>query len=160
MSTSGSKTSSEAKNTLTDTINAIEEHEPGKFGPCGGYSRALAVINMTWMAGLMTGPVLGGFLVETFGFFVLHCCLGKSLNEYTRQFSDRTRGRQLYSRMCRSTFPPLCSVCIYWEVIYDYGFSTSNTKVMFKIAPEIVSFYVTYLICFPQSIAICNYSSS
>ncbi|OJI99509.1 hypothetical protein ASPVEDRAFT_81122 [Aspergillus versicolor CBS 583.65] len=59
-----------------DTINAIEEREPGKFGPHGGYARALAVINMTWMAGLMTGPVLGGLLVETAGYFVLHCCLG------------------------------------------------------------------------------------
>lgn len=71
---------------VLDTINAIEEREPGKFGPCGGYSRALAVINMTWMAGLMTGPVLGGFLVETAGYFVLHCCLGKSLNDMDDDF--------------------------------------------------------------------------
>lgn len=42
---------------------------------------------MTWMAGLMTGPVLGGLLAETFGYFVLHCCLGKvPPSEYRRHF--------------------------------------------------------------------------
>lgn len=106
----------EAKNILLDTINAVEERDPGKFGPCGGYARALAVINMTWMAGLMTGPVLGGFIVETAGYFVLHCCLGKSLNGHRRRFSDFSRCLKLYSRMCRSAFPALCSVFIYREV--------------------------------------------
>ena len=29
------------------------------------------------MAGLMSGPLLAGFVVETFGYFELQCCLGE-----------------------------------------------------------------------------------
>ncbi|KAJ5899845.1 hypothetical protein N7495_004589 [Penicillium taxi] len=60
----------------TETIDALEVREPGKFGPNGGFTRALAVINMTWMAGLITGPLLAEFVVGSFGYFVLQCCLG------------------------------------------------------------------------------------
>ncbi|KAJ5331609.1 hypothetical protein N7476_001392, partial [Penicillium atrosanguineum] len=61
----------------TETIDALEALEPGKFGSNGGYSRAMAMTSMTWMAGLMTGPLLAEFVVETFGYFELQCCLGK-----------------------------------------------------------------------------------
>ncbi|KAJ5676860.1 uncharacterized protein N7477_002493 [Penicillium maclennaniae] len=61
----------------TETIDALEAREPGKFGSNGGYSRAMAMTSMTWMAGLMTGPLLAEIVVETFGYFELQCCLGK-----------------------------------------------------------------------------------
>ncbi|KAJ5532888.1 hypothetical protein N7494_009440 [Penicillium frequentans] len=60
----------------TETIDELEAREPGKFGSNGGYSRALALTSMTWMAGLMCGPLLAGFVMETFGYFELQCCLG------------------------------------------------------------------------------------
>ncbi|KAJ6090216.1 hypothetical protein N7486_009031 [Penicillium sp. IBT 16267x] len=59
-----------------ETIDELEAREPGKFGPNGGYSRALALTSMTWMAGLMSGPLLAELVVETFGYFGLQCCLG------------------------------------------------------------------------------------
>ncbi|KAJ5752064.1 hypothetical protein N7520_008981 [Penicillium odoratum] len=60
----------------TETIDAVEAREPGKFGPNGGYSRAIAVTSMTWMAGLMTGPLLAEFVMGHFGYFELQLCLG------------------------------------------------------------------------------------
>ncbi|KAF3391744.1 hypothetical protein F1880_007445 [Penicillium rolfsii] len=59
----------------TETIDALESRQPGIFGPNGGYSRAIAVTSMTWMAGLMTGPLLAEFMVGNFGYFGLQCCL-------------------------------------------------------------------------------------
>ncbi|OKO89546.1 hypothetical protein PENSUB_13612 [Penicillium subrubescens] len=61
----------------TETIDALEVRQPGIFGPNGGYSRAIAVTSMTWMAGLMTGPLLAEFMVGMFGYFELQCCLGE-----------------------------------------------------------------------------------
>lgn len=60
-----------------ETIDALEAHQPGIFGPNGGYSRAIAVTSMTWMAGLMTGPLLAEFMVGNFGYFELQCVLGE-----------------------------------------------------------------------------------
>ncbi|KAI2786902.1 hypothetical protein POX_g09298 [Penicillium oxalicum] len=58
------------------TVAAVEDREPGVFGPNGGYSRAMAIVNMAWMAGLMCGPLLAEALLPHFGYFVLHCTLG------------------------------------------------------------------------------------
>ncbi|KAI9369431.1 major facilitator superfamily domain-containing protein [Aspergillus egyptiacus] len=60
----------------TETVDAIEKRDPGRFGGNEGYSRALAVTSMAWMAGLMTGPGLAGILVQRFGYLELQCCLG------------------------------------------------------------------------------------
>ncbi|OQE24595.1 hypothetical protein PENSTE_c007G08778 [Penicillium steckii] len=60
----------------TETIDALEARKPGISGPNGGYSRALSMINMTWMAGLMVGPLLAELVIGNFGFFELQCCLG------------------------------------------------------------------------------------
>lgn len=60
-----------------ETVDILEAREPGKFGSNGGYSRAIAVTSMAWMAGLMTGGFLAGFVMESFGYFELQCCLGK-----------------------------------------------------------------------------------
>ncbi|KAJ5470277.1 hypothetical protein N7530_007634 [Penicillium desertorum] len=59
----------------TATVDELEELHPGIFGPYGGYSRAVAVTNMSWMSGLLVGPILAGFMVERFGYFELQCVL-------------------------------------------------------------------------------------
>ncbi|KAJ6136954.1 hypothetical protein N7497_012206 [Penicillium chrysogenum] len=59
----------------TETIDLLETRQPGIFGPHGGYSRAIALTSMTWMAGLLTGPLLAGLVVEQFGYFELQCVL-------------------------------------------------------------------------------------
>jgi hypothetical protein len=32
---------------------------------------------MSWMSGLLVGPILAGFMVEQFGYLELQCILGK-----------------------------------------------------------------------------------
>ncbi|KAJ5795004.1 hypothetical protein N7457_001603 [Penicillium paradoxum] len=59
----------------TETVDELEDLYPGIFGPYGGYSRAMAITNMSWMSGLLVGPVLAGFMVERFGYFELQCVL-------------------------------------------------------------------------------------
>ncbi|KAJ5117924.1 major facilitator superfamily domain-containing protein [Penicillium atrosanguineum] len=60
----------------TEAIDILEAENPGVFGPNGGYSRALSITNMTWMAGLMTGPLLAELIIGHFGYFELQCSLG------------------------------------------------------------------------------------
>ncbi|KAJ5197176.1 hypothetical protein N7449_007655 [Penicillium cf. viridicatum] len=59
----------------TATVDELEDLHPGIFGPYGGYSRAVAITNMSWMSGLLVGPILAGFMVERFGYFELQCVL-------------------------------------------------------------------------------------
>ncbi|KAL2828671.1 major facilitator superfamily domain-containing protein [Aspergillus cavernicola] len=59
----------------TETIDLLEARQPGIFGPHGGYSRAIALTSMVWAAGLLTGPLLAGLVVELFGYFELQCLL-------------------------------------------------------------------------------------
>ncbi|KAJ9482067.1 hypothetical protein VN97_g11376 [Penicillium thymicola] len=59
----------------TSTVDELEDLHPGIFGPYGGYSRAVAITNMSWMSGLLVGPILAGFMVERFGYFELQCVL-------------------------------------------------------------------------------------
>ncbi|KAJ5146178.1 uncharacterized protein N7515_000742 [Penicillium bovifimosum] len=59
----------------TETVDELEDLHPGIFGPYGGYSRAVAVTNMSWMSGLLVGPILAGFMVEQFGYYELQCVL-------------------------------------------------------------------------------------
>ncbi|PKY04684.1 MFS general substrate transporter [Aspergillus campestris IBT 28561] len=60
----------------TEAVDKLEESHPGIFGKYGGYSRAVAITSMSWTMGLMVGPVLGGFMVERFGYFELQCVQG------------------------------------------------------------------------------------
>ncbi|KAL2859617.1 major facilitator superfamily domain-containing protein [Aspergillus pseudodeflectus] len=59
----------------TETIDLLEERQPGIFGPNGGYSRAIALTSMVWAAGLLSGPLLAGVVVERLGYFELQCAL-------------------------------------------------------------------------------------
>ncbi|CDM29354.1 hypothetical protein DTO013E5_5294 [Penicillium roqueforti] len=59
----------------TATVDELEDLHPGVFGPYGGYSRAISITNMSWMSGLLVGPILAGFMVERFGYFELQCVL-------------------------------------------------------------------------------------
>ncbi|KAJ5851736.1 uncharacterized protein N7529_011121 [Penicillium soppii] len=59
----------------TETVDELEDQSPGIFGPYGGYSRAVAITNMSWMSGLLVGPILAGFMVEKFGYLELQCVL-------------------------------------------------------------------------------------
>ncbi|QQK43315.1 Major facilitator superfamily domain, general substrate transporter [Penicillium digitatum] len=59
----------------TATVDELEGLHPGIFGPYGGYSRAVAVTNMTWMSGLLVGPILAGYMVERFGYLELQWVL-------------------------------------------------------------------------------------
>ncbi|KAJ5360542.1 hypothetical protein N7517_009733 [Penicillium concentricum] len=59
----------------TKTVDELETLHPGIFGPYGGYSRAVATTNMSWMSGLLVGPILAGFMVERFGYLNLQCVL-------------------------------------------------------------------------------------
>ncbi|KAL3448046.1 major facilitator superfamily domain-containing protein [Aspergillus insuetus] len=59
----------------TETIDFLEARQPGIFGPNGGYSRAIALTSMVWAAGLLSGPLLAGLVVERFGYFELQCVL-------------------------------------------------------------------------------------
>ncbi|KAF9887346.1 hypothetical protein FE257_010341 [Aspergillus nanangensis] len=53
----------------TTTVDEIEANHPGIFGRNGGYSRALAITNMSWTLGSLVGPVLSGQLVESVGYY-------------------------------------------------------------------------------------------
>ncbi|CAG8117722.1 unnamed protein product [Penicillium salamii] len=59
----------------TETVDELEAQNPGIFGPYGGYSRAVAITNMSWMSGLLVGPILTGLMVEKLGYFELQCVL-------------------------------------------------------------------------------------
>ncbi|KAL5343681.1 major facilitator superfamily domain-containing protein [Aspergillus crustosus] len=59
----------------TETIDLLETRQPGIFGRNGGYSRAIALTSMVWSAGLLTGPLLAGLVVEQLGYFELQCIL-------------------------------------------------------------------------------------
>ncbi|KXG49863.1 Major facilitator superfamily domain, general substrate transporter [Penicillium griseofulvum] len=59
----------------TSTVDELENLHPGIFGLYGGYSRAVAITNMSWMSGLLVGPILAGFMVERFGYLDLQCVL-------------------------------------------------------------------------------------
>lgn len=60
-------------------MDKLEARHPGIFGLRGGYSRAIAITNMALMAGLLTGPVISGFVIERYGYFELQCIIGKLL---------------------------------------------------------------------------------
>ncbi|KAJ5354039.1 hypothetical protein N7541_006603 [Penicillium brevicompactum] len=60
---------------LNGTVDELEEQSPGIFGSHGGYSRAVAMTNMTWMSGLLVGPILAGLMVERLGYFELQSVL-------------------------------------------------------------------------------------
>ncbi|KAI9370351.1 MFS general substrate transporter [Aspergillus egyptiacus] len=60
----------------TEAVDQLEESHPGIFGVHGGYSRAVAITSMSWTMGLFIGPILGGFMVERFGYFELQAVLG------------------------------------------------------------------------------------
>lgn len=62
---------------VLETVDELEAQNPGIFGPYGGYSRAVAITNMSWMSGLLVGPLLTGLMVEKLGYFELQCVLGK-----------------------------------------------------------------------------------
>ncbi|CAG7965326.1 unnamed protein product [Penicillium salamii] len=59
----------------TETVDELEAQSPGIFGPYGGYSRAVAITNMSWMSGLLVGPILTGLMVENLGYLELQCVL-------------------------------------------------------------------------------------
>ncbi|KAJ5352175.1 major facilitator superfamily domain-containing protein [Penicillium brevicompactum] len=60
----------------TEAIDILEAENPGVSGPNGGYARALSITNTSWMAGLMTGPLLAELITGNFDYFKLQCCLG------------------------------------------------------------------------------------
>lgn len=72
-----------------EAVDELEARHPGIFGPSGGYSRAMAATNMSWMAGLLTGPILTGLVVERFGYFELQCVLSGSPSSF---FSSMLNG--------------------------------------------------------------------
>lgn len=78
----------------TETVDELEARHPGIFGPAGGYSRAMAVTNMSWMGGLLTGPILTAFVIERFGYFELQCILALAsfLGGVTAVFNLSTTG--------------------------------------------------------------------
>lgn len=68
-----------AYRSYAETIDELETLHPGIFGTRSGYSRAMAVTGMAWMAGLLVGPALAGFVAERFGYFEVQCVLGEFL---------------------------------------------------------------------------------
>ncbi|KAJ5677599.1 uncharacterized protein N7477_003232 [Penicillium maclennaniae] len=59
----------------TETVDTLETRDPGVFGKGRGYSRAIALTGMSWMTGLLVGPILAGVVVEKFGFYELQLIL-------------------------------------------------------------------------------------
>lgn len=43
-----------------DVVDELETSNPGIFGPHGGYSRACAISSMSWMLGMLLGPIISG----------------------------------------------------------------------------------------------------
>ncbi|KAJ5122701.1 Major facilitator superfamily domain general substrate transporter, partial [Penicillium atrosanguineum] len=50
------------------TIDSLETRYPGVFGKGRGFSPAIALTGMSWMTGLLVGPILAGVVVEQFEF--------------------------------------------------------------------------------------------
>lgn len=65
----------------SETVDELEEQTPGIFGSHGGYSRVVAITNMSWMSGLLVGPILAGPMVERLGYFELQCVLGRFMRQ-------------------------------------------------------------------------------
>ncbi|CAG7919284.1 unnamed protein product [Penicillium olsonii] len=80
----------------TETVDELEEQSPGIFGPYGGYSRAVAITNMSWMSGLLVGPILAGLIVDKVGYFELQCVLGKLTHSTSGQAWNSKIAPSLY----------------------------------------------------------------
>jgi MFS family permease len=63
---------------------------PGVFGQGRGYSRAIALTGMSWMGGLLVGPILAGIVVERLGFFELQFMLSKCSTVFDLKLSCLT----------------------------------------------------------------------
>ncbi|KAJ5281045.1 hypothetical protein N7478_006417 [Penicillium angulare] len=59
----------------TVAVNELQTEYPGKFGPNGGKSRALAISGVATILGSCVGPIFGGLLNEQFGYYVMNCVL-------------------------------------------------------------------------------------
>ncbi|KAI5362737.1 putative major facilitator superfamily, MFS transporter superfamily [Septoria linicola] len=60
---------------MTVTLSELEDRYPGTFGPHGGSSRMFSLAGIAFNVGLMVGPLLGGALADTFGFYYMMCAL-------------------------------------------------------------------------------------
>ena len=61
---------------LTVAVDEREKAQPGIFGPRGAYGRAYSLMNMTWSAGAIVGPVIAGSIVNNVGWATLAWVLG------------------------------------------------------------------------------------
>lgn len=49
-------------------VKLYQEESPGIFGSDGGMSRVVSLIEVAASLGTVLGPVIGGFIKETFGY--------------------------------------------------------------------------------------------
>ncbi|KAK2756091.1 hypothetical protein FQN54_005498 [Arachnomyces sp. PD_36] len=62
-----------------DVLRAVElkgEEDPKKYGGKGAYAQAFGLNNMVWAAGMVVGPIWGGFVFENAGWGTLTWTLG------------------------------------------------------------------------------------
>lgn len=61
---------------LSAVVEEKEKHDPGIFGPGGAYAQAFALFNCSMAAATLFGPVVGGFLIEKYGWGVMTAAMG------------------------------------------------------------------------------------
>lgn len=61
---------------ITYVIQAQERSQPGKFGPRGAYAQAYGLFNCAFAAGILIGPIWGGFVSTKVGWGTMCWTLG------------------------------------------------------------------------------------
>ncbi|KAJ5114093.1 hypothetical protein N7456_002627 [Penicillium angulare] len=57
----------------TFAVRELQDEYPGAFGPGGGKSRAIAIAGIALTVGTCVGPVVGGALNDSCGYYVMNC---------------------------------------------------------------------------------------
>jgi MFS family permease len=60
-------------------VDELESDQPGIFGTKGGYSRSFSLTNVSFVSGLVVGPLLSGILVDSVGYYYMNCTLGEMI---------------------------------------------------------------------------------
>ncbi|CAK3867747.1 MFS general substrate transporter [Lecanosticta acicola] len=60
---------------MVATLRDLEASDPALFGPHGGSTRLFSLTEVAFSGGLMLGPIVGGFLSDTVGFYYMMCVL-------------------------------------------------------------------------------------
>ena len=53
----------------------LESHNPNIFGPNGANSKLSGLMEVSFNAGMLIGPLVSGILSETLGYYYMNCVM-------------------------------------------------------------------------------------